>query len=132
MLVRISPGMGMISESGLLPLEVGVEILADNGSINFGYAAERYPGLRLRPACYTQFTPSIMSIKFHEPSRKIIVANRAWPHYDACVSYFTPGCSSPADPGPTWVLDDGMYLAQFLISNTLPSHHVPGSLLFDR
>lgn len=81
----------------------------DDDSINFGYAAERYPGLRLRPAVYSNFLPRVRGLAFHEPSRRMLVASMSGRNDDICIRHFTPSSAASADgAGPTWVLDDGM------------------------
>ena len=72
--------------------------------INFQYAAERYPALSFRPKHYSQFLPAVSDIKFHEPSRKLLLACTSRDR-GIGISQMEPKSQTPSDDRPSWVLE---------------------------
>ena len=84
--------------------------------INFQYAAERYPAMSFRPKHYSQFLPAVSDIKFHEPSRKLLLACTSRDR-GIGISQMEPKSQTPSDDRPSWVLE-----GECSLPYPLPSH----------
>ena len=78
--------------------------------MNFRYAAERYPALSFRPKHYSQFLPAVSDIKFHEPSRKLLLACTSRDR-GIGISQMEPKSQTPSNDRPSWVLEGELSLS---------------------